>query len=288
LDPTFDIASRLVERIDREFVVVARPDHPELLSGPSILVGGRGRLTAIFRVGRQADKRALEAKVIAAKLALPSNSLFVALASPALALPAQLANHAFDFILPDRDISGLLKVCVAKRSERKHGEDLRENQRQHGVFYSTLLRIAELRRAHKLQSTGSKKLVEHFASRLPQIAESDGARRESRFRVPTANVFQTTIAALTSANVRQRNAGMRALWSETFLDDFVLDLGVPYGKARLPRILLVDEWPYRRGDPHKPVRGAAFSGWITALATTEAEIERLLERAVEVTRAKKQ
>ena len=52
----------------------------------------------------------------------------------------------------------------------------------------------------------------------------------------------------------------------------------------MPRILLVDGWPTRRGDPTKPLRSAAFGGWLMALATTADDIEALMHRTVEFTR----
>jgi len=282
--------------------VVHSPDHPELISGPDVLIGGKGRITAVFRVASSTPRRLLEARFVATRLALPAGSSLVAVVDPQVEPPRYLAEHAFDVVLGDSEIRDLVRLCTLGQPERRRLDDLRRVQQQHAVLYSTVLQIAELRQQHTLKASDAREVVANLKSREPVVDEpfpkvspptivreftdqTDGRLwgRQSPSDWPSATVKQTTVAALPDSKRRSIMSRIRPLWSEALSADFVLDMGVPYQRAFQPRVLLVDAWPTHRFDPRKPARAAAFSSWLMAVATTPEEIETLVDRTLEIT-----
>lgn len=73
---------------------------------------------------------------------------------------------------------------------------------------------------------------------------------------------------------------LRTLCDAGFTYCYQLDTGVPYENpdANL-NVLLVEDWLNLRYDPEKPVRAAAFGGWILAKSSGAADIALLVERS---------
>lgn len=299
----FELSRLLANELGGDFVVVPSPDHPELISGPDVLIGGRGRITAAFRIGRFTQQALLGARVIATRLALPVGSSLVAVVERDVEPPRHLTEHGFDVLLLDSQTRDLIRLCTKGQPERRHIDDLRRVQQQHAKFYSTILQIAELRQRHELKASSVREVVATLRRREPIVNEpprKDGStvvadkvadtagrreasRRESDFYSARATVRQTTVAALPDYKQRSIALRLRPLWSEALLEDFVLDMGVPYQRVLLPRVLLVEAWPIHRFDPRKPARAAAFSSWLMAIATTADDIEMLIDRSLEIT-----
>jgi hypothetical protein len=302
----FDLSRRLTRELGRDFVVVPRPDHPELSSGPDVLVGGRGRLTAVFRIGRTTASRLLDARVIAARLAFPAGTLLVAMVDDGATVTSPSAGQGFDEFLGSREVGALIRLCTTEQPRHHRAEELRRIQQKHATFYSTIFQIAELRGRHHLQPSKPREVIDALSTRmitsgpsrpllhLPQLAaayvdraleESDSGKlrqRRSAPRSPRTTVRDTTVATLPGAKVKPTQESLRTLWSEALSEDFGMDAGVPYPRAFHPRILLVEVWPKHRFDPQKPVRIAAFSSWLLAISTTPEEIESLVDRSLEV------
>jgi len=277
--------SRLLTRdLGSEYVVVAHPDHPELLSAPTLLVGGKGRLTAIFRVSRYTRTRSLQSHVIGARLALPASTRFVAVTEPQGTLSERFSYDTFDNTVDGTDGRGLVQLCSELKHDEERERELRQNQERHAITYWTFFQIAELRRRRSLQPGDAIKVLASLASRwiVPTLSGSEqsaaGSRR-ARFKV---NFKDTTIAALPQIDHKPHLGYLEPFCSDALSEDFVLQRGIPYQRRTLPRILMVESWPSRRGDPNKPIRSAAFSGWVMALATSPKDIEDLMERSHEV------
>jgi hypothetical protein len=290
----FEIAEKLEERLGRDYTVIASPDHPELISGPDVLVGGRGRITAIFRIARSTPRRLLEARVVATRLALPAGATLLAIVELDAEPPRDLVQNGFDLAVSDRAERDVVRVCTKGGTERRHLDDLRRIQHQHAIFYSTVLQIAEFRQRHQPDATSAREIIGNLRRRTPVVDEgslaagtarafAEGTSRRKRTESLRATVRQTTVAALPRSQSRSITPRLRPLWSEALSTDFVLDTGVPYPRPFQPRVLLVERWPSARFDPQKPVRGAAFSGWLMAIPTTADEIESLVDRALEIT-----
>jgi hypothetical protein len=55
--------------------------------------------------------------------------------------------------------------------------------------------------------------------------------------------------------------------------DYSLHNGIPYPRAHRPlKLLLVEQLPRARFDPLKPVRAAAFAGWVMTTARSAEDI----------------
>jgi hypothetical protein len=285
-----------------DFVVVPSPDHPELASGPDLLVGGRGRITAAFRVARYTSPRLLEARVIAARLAFPAASTLVAIVERGVEPPRHLAEQGFDAVIADRQTRDLISLCIQGLPNNNRLKEIRHVQQKHAILYSTILQIAELRQRHELKPTNAREVI---ASLKRSERPLDGPSRDDQPDVPwdrarragpqrwrqrsdagsmRATLRQTTVAALPISPMGSISLGLRTLWSEALSKDFALDSGVPYQQDFMLRILLVEGWPTHRFDPRKPARVAAFSNWLMAIATTAEEIEMLADRSLEIVR----
>jgi len=291
----FDLARLLVRELGVDFIVVPNPDHPELISGPDVLIGGRGRLTATFRVARSTSKSLLEARVVATRLALPAGANLVGVIENDAAPPPALVQQGFDAVLQDTEFPHLVRLCSAKPSDRLAIKELQSVQRRHSLFYSTILQISELRQRRELKATSAREVVATlqrrepaFETLIPPPILGEPSTRSPRkwrsgrsdFVSPRASVKQTTVAALPEVHrsIAQR---LRPFWSEALADDFEFDTGVPYQRSFQPRVLLVEAWPTYRFDARKPARAAAFSSWLMALATTPEDIETLVNRSLD-------
>lgn len=294
----FNLATRLTRDLGGDFVVAPSPDHPELASGPDILIGGRGRITAVFRIARTSTRRLLHARVIATRLAFPAASRLVALVENDAEPPPVLANQGFDTMLRAKDTQELIRVISSDLPERHRISELQNIQKQHAIFYSTILQIAELRSRHTFPQRSVHEVIATLQVRhdqfLPSIPKPDlrgehpkskTAHGSTRSKINReswrATVLQTTVAELRESKTTSATKRFRPLWSEALSKDFVLDRGIPYQQSIEPRILLIETWPTHKTDPQKPTRVAAFSSWLMAVATTAQDVETLIERTQE-------
>src|SRR6266496_427151 len=280
-----------------DHTVVVSPDHPALLSGPELLVGGRGRLTGVFWVRSATRRRLLESRVIATRLALPPNARIIAIADSPSPVLSSLLSMSFDEVVEERNTRELIRICKSKYTTELR--DLREIQRRHAIFYSTLLQVATLRRNHDLVSVSPRSVLadlekkttaaDRFIGIETDIQSVDaglrGKRGRSRPSYHKHRVWlkQAVVAGLTLSINRPMLPHLRAYWTEGLTENFRLDGGVPYPSSLWPRFLLIQRWPRQIHDPDKPVRAIAFSGWVMAIATNVIDVEKLVERTEEVT-----
>lgn len=289
----YQISNDLSRALGADFNVVPSPDHPELISAPDVIVGGRGRVTAMFRVARSTRPRMLEARVVAARLALPPGSSLVALVEDDAESRLELVRRGFDFVLRSSDTRHLARLCGAGPPERLPIETLREVQRKHAIVYSTLLQFAETRQRGKPKPSSAREVVAALRQRhgpgdvllstdMESKHESGAGRPRGRpfqHHSPRATVGNSTVAML-SERRRSITMMLTPVWTEAFADDYVLeDDGVPYPRDFHPRILLVETWPTHRSDPRKPARAAAFSSWLMAVPSSATQVAGLIERS---------
>lgn len=281
---TETIATSVGTRLGPEFTVVSNPDHPELLSGPDILIGGNGRLLAAFVIRRSTSKRDLEARVIATRLALPASAQMLAIVDPDSSYEPEF--EGFDEQIDwanDQDIAEL-----ARAGRARNVSDLAEVQRKHHIFYSTILQVAMLRRRHEVAPSSPSAVVAqlHDRSTQPESDVNVGRWRKNSPNWPrhanSAFVSGSRVSDLPGSPESSARRRLMPLWSAALRDSFVFDTGVPYPVDLAPRILLVSTWPEPRYDPNKPVRAAAFGTWLMAIATTVEHVEALTTRTLDV------
>lgn len=295
------LSNQLSRELGVDYVVTSSPDHPELIAGPDVLVGGRGQLTALFKVARNTQVRMLHARVAAARLALPAQAVLVALVDRDSNPPRPLVDNGFDVVVDDDSLASLVSVCGGRDVARHNTAELQGVQHRHGVFYSTVMQIAQLRQRHKPKATSAELVVNLLQSQPDAVGEERGELRlppnvetmdqgwserrvsgSARAVALRATVRGTVVVGMPGTVRRPVIRRLRSLWAEAFFDDVVFDAGIPYHRRMVPRVLLVESWPMHRSDPEKPSRGMAFSGWLLAIATSAEEISALASRSVEV------
>ncbi|WP_186156919.1 hypothetical protein [Burkholderia gladioli] len=261
-----------------DFHVVPSPDHPLLLSGPDILVGGDGKLTAIFIVRKSTVTSALRGRITAARLALPDNARLIAVGDQ----PPQgraglidLLRHFDEVLLSDRNLEKNIAIFCTSDAMPKTKRELTETKRIQAIRFATLWQIALLRGKHDLKGDGPGSVIETFRSR--ELNERRPASHSKSRRLNTVDVGGSTVAALPQNAETLEN--LRAFLNTGLPRMFTLDDGTPYTNEELPpSILLSTNMPVVRHDPEKAVRAAAFGGWVTAQPTNSNDIEELIAR----------
>jgi len=93
----------------------------------------------------------------------------------------------------------------------------------------------------------------------------------------------------TFLNARSRFSRLRPFCESAIQLEYSLDNGIPYprdgGLGEVPvKVLVVDETPTLRFDPEKPLRAAAFTGWVITQGLSSKDIEEytvFLEETIE-------
>jgi hypothetical protein len=300
----FTLGSSLQHALS-DFYVVPRPDHPLLSSPPDILIGGAGKLTAVFLISKSTKRASLQARLIAARLALPPTTRMVAILPQDFPSPLNYVLENFDEVQPySVNSQSLPRYCKGDSTPKADKKELQAVRAWHSASYSTAFQIAALRRKHEIKTTPADKVVEDLRTRYQLSDETFAIEyRASPIRIDktnrslvrveknkirdyskryettnTAEVRGSTVATLHSN--QSRSNGLRAYWQKGLDSSFNLDTGVPYpNRFKQPSILLVDAWPTIKHDPEKPMRTAAFSGWIMASPSTTEDIEELITRS---------
>ena len=298
----------LLELLPEHFVVVLRPDVPNLLRGPDLIVGGEGRLFAVFKfqAAEQRSPDRLLARLALARLALPQHTLCVLLwrTDPADGETAAIIATHFHSMLPDdspaRLADHMLNSDIGRRTPRIP-RDLQGRQYQRAAAAMSLsanwLQEAfpgwlseEPAPTHDRVARGGDRVV-------PQVvrAPSDllGAihrstrehyqpvRARSWFR-GTETVFLTLVehedVILGAASEARLFADLARFNERLLLRTATLDSGVPYPRAMTHNLLLVDRVPKNHLDPMKPIRAACFAGWSLIGPPQLDQLDRTLER----------
>jgi hypothetical protein len=167
--------------------------------------------------------------------------------------------------------------CSGDALPRTDQNQMREVKRWHSISSSVSLEISLLRKKHNLESVGSRAVFD-------QLVESKNLDDASDF--PAIRKKDTTLVTINKSEVAVLSGANRAadelkrIWRRGMNNGFILDTGVPYpDRDAQPNIVLIDEWPKNRSDPDKPIRAAAFSGWIMAMSSSKNEIEELIGRS---------
>lgn len=260
------------------FHVVGRPDHPMLLSGPDILVGGEGKLTAVLWVGKNEPANGLSARITAARLALPSEARLLAVVAENAEVPDWVMGNFDEVSDPRTPWRTILRYATGAAHLRGDRGALKENKRRHSEKFAFALLLATLRRKHALEAVAPDVVVRELSQiSLPVPSYSQSALR---LRRPTAQVRGSVVASLSplGRTVQQ----LRTLCDAGFTYTYQLDTGIPYEKPDTNlNVLLVEDWPVMRYDPVKPLRSAAFGCWIMAKSTGAEDITHLIERSLD-------
>lgn len=258
--------------------VVGQPDHPMLISGPDLLIGGEGKLTAVVWVKKHEPANRLMARITAARLALPPQTRLLAVVAEDAQAPDWLMRNFDEVLEPRAPWRTIFRYATSDARLRGDREALKENKRRHSEKFAFALLLATLRRKHELEAVAPEVVVRE----LSQVNRPGQGYLQNtvHLRRPTAQVRGSLVSSLSphGKTVPQ----LRTLCDAGFTFSYQLDTGIPYEKPDTNlNVLLVEDWPVVRYDPEKPLRSAAFGCWIMAKSTNADDIAHLIERSRE-------
>jgi hypothetical protein len=280
------VGNALRRSLSDAFHIAILPDHPQLLSAPSLLVGGQGRLTAIFLVGRSSGRNLLYARLASARLALPTNTRMVALLDDGADRRVSRLLSNFDLAVSVQEPSrSLANYCAGTAATIARPADLARAKRSHQIRYSTALQITYLRRRHELTPQQPFRVIDALQEREGAVSAEVLASLRSEDRLQEAHIRGTRVFGIQKDTRHSFRSSLLPIWTSGLRMRFALDAGVPYdSNADVLDVLLIDDWPIGRFDPDKPIRASAFSGTIVAIASGVEEIEGLIDRAHQILR----
>jgi len=266
----------LIHGLSGVFHIVPQLDHPMLLSGPDILVGGEGKLTAIFCIEKKSSEKQLLARITATRLAMPSNTRLFAQISADAEIPLEILGNFDETASKARDSKQLVRYCNSEARPKIDRAALAESKRLHSEKYAFALMLALLRRKHELSTIRPELVIKELS-----IRDTDISRQTMRMpflRKPSIQINGAYVASLNS--LRNSLQQLRTLCDSGLNSSYQLVTGVPYvnQNANL-NILLVEKCPIVRHDPDKPLRSAAFGCWIMAKSSSAEDISLLIERS---------
>ena len=298
----------LVELLPEHYVVVLRPDVPNLLRGPDLVIGGEGRLFAIFKfqAAEQRSPDRLLVRLALTRLALPRHTLCVLLWRSERAdgeTAAIIATHFHSLISEDSPavlVDHLLTSDIGRRTQQDLG-DIQGRQYQRAAAMMSLstdwLREAfpgwpsEEASQTREQPVPDGDRVAPGMVRVPgdlveAIHSSTGkhyqpVRAHSWFR-GTETVFRILVehedVILGAASGARLTARLARFNERLLLRTATLDNGVPYRHTVTQNLLFVDRVPIHRFDPMKAIRAACFAGWSLIGPPQLARLDRTLEQ----------
>jgi hypothetical protein len=274
-----EIARYIERRVPSNHVVVPHPDHPNMLLGPDVIIGGDGRLSAIFVLRGNDSLMHLRAKLISARLILPLNTRMVLYLSSDRSLSYDL-EVSFDVIARARQRRLLLPTANQDQDERVRVTDLIAVRRDNNARAAAILQIVDLRgkevrSARRLKSV-TRSLQGARTSDMGQnrIASELVLRRRQAI---VAVVSGTVVTPIMDTGQSFRSRASSVLYAG-LVGTFTLDNGVPYPDSLRPHIALVPKIPQSRVDPAKPSRACAFAGWALIASQSAEDVSEVAER----------
>ncbi len=293
--------------LPERFVVVLRPDVPNLLRGPDLIIGGEGRLFAIFKfqAAEQQSPDRLLVRLALARLALPRHTLCVLLwrSERADGETAAIATHFHSMISEDSPavlVDHVLNSDVGKRTQQTPGDiQGRQYQRAAAVMNlsSNWLREAFPGWPSDETSQAREGLVRDGDRVTPGIVRVPSDRFEvmdpttrERFQTVrarswfrgTETVFRTLVehedVILGVASGARLTTRLAHFNERLLLRTANLDSGVPYPRTVTQNLLVVDRVPTHRFDPMKAIRAACFAGWSLIGPPQLARLDQTLEQ----------
>lgn len=261
------IAKSVSEEIPSTYLVAPAPDHPLLIEGPDLLIGGEGNLVAVF-IAKSAERRSplrLSVRFVLSRFALPPHArhVFVSENVEDHAV-AQRFSSDFAAVLEWGEKTNLAKIAQDRDffgPQREIPFEISKGVQQRFADIYQITRV--LRQSKERQRDGESPKIQAMVS-------SHTAKRTSSEQFTSGVIytrFETSVVDRRTVNELAR---------ELTVDDFALDGGVPY-PTRTPTyaLAMMESFPRFRGDPEKLLRAAAFAGWAFADDEQEQNLDRI-------------
>ena len=274
------VIQQIIAMLSDKFRVTVRPDHPFLLNGPDLLVGGDGFLCACFiHVSKAGDHPTdLLVRLATSRLALPSHTFCVLVTDANTNFRTEKFIQQFDeVVLPD-EASQLINTRPQK--EARLVKDLRRVHEVVSKRASALLKMSAEFTSGRI-NPAPQRVLRNFRDKFfghPAVVPSWIEPRASRKSTTVIESNGRIAAELHFGNGLAVRAALQPLLGYALRLDFEMDTGVPYPKFRGVNTLFVDKVPRLSHDPLKPLRCATFGGWLMMTVTSLSDYEVAVER----------
>ena len=277
------VARELGNEIPRPYLIVTAPDHPLLVEGPDLLIGGEGSLVAVCtpKASERTMPSSLAVRFILSRLALPPRTAYVLLWPDHQDDATNKYNpRNFGAVLPwhrRRELAKIVKDKNFAASRRALPVEIIDFVRQrfsdvYEVTYALKRRTLRHRTLEDYEITSRREpTVRREMERvvfLPPTPWSIGVLYEFPEVVPGVKSAQFYDQPVTSADIQD-------LVRHSTLSAFSVDDGVPYPKEDACGLAVVQQLPEYRSDPNKFVRAAAFAGWAFVEQSYEGQLEKI-------------
>jgi hypothetical protein len=286
--PTRALIKTIVTAFARNYTIAVSPDFPHLISAPDILIGGNGRLCAVFLPNSSEAKRPeqLLSRLALSRLGLPDHLICALILDKDDSFDSedsdwQTLKWHFDISLISRQSNSLESFMQGEYTPRHLSLETRQR---------TLVRYARLYFENQQEIAKPKRPIR--ASELfydiqirggyePTTVQSWLRQNKPLWRNAAETFLIRRNVAILAATFEDKTSSLlklRAFCNSAVRLDYSLDNGVPYFTNPTINILLVDRVPSYRLDPQKPLRASAFAGLVFLRAQSIDEIERFSDR----------
>jgi hypothetical protein len=278
------LINKIKAEFKQEYSIAVSPDFPHLISVPDILIGGRGRLCAIFiaKTYEINHPDLLLSRLVLSRLGLPDNLISV------LVLPINnsfingydTVSRNFDLLITNDEVKSVKYLIESDYKSRNLNSTTRfQTVTRYSIFsYENSKKIEKLSYSnpqtlfYELRIKGGYQNAKtqnwNLHDNLKQDISFDGlAVREN-----------VTVLASSFENYTSPIAKLRRFCYRSVQFDYFLDSGVPYINSPKANLLLLDKIPYFKFDPQKSLRSSAFSGLVLVHAENLNDIEFIFDK----------
>ncbi|KAB2756961.1 hypothetical protein F9K81_13785 [Brucella anthropi] len=257
-------------------VVAEQPDHPLLFAGPDIIVGSDGNLVAAFfpKAREFASWKSLQSRLTAVRLALPAHAKCIMVSGEAGSLPDDLTEGSFDEVYSPREADSTKMLMHGTSRTLARAPRLLEIRQQAMINYSAILHV------HRMQASRWE---------ADAVAMSQDSKRTDRRSRSPIKFGESRVGELGGRSRSSVLASLQTFVRKAFVENYDLMDGVPELKRHALDVAIHDSDMRRGMDPGKPLRAAAFAGWLLKdspvagdlehyIMTSEREFDRTRER----------
>lgn len=227
------------------YVVAVLPDHPLLMDGPDLLIGGSGGLTAIFILKRveRGHQLVFEKRFALSRFALPegTRSVFV-IRSDADESFANRTPVTFSEIINWNNRRVIQKIAADRDFQ---GDQVSIDK---GAYNGVRQRFSDVYQVSKLYDEPKDGRIRRMIG--PAVSSASSAD------TPPTGILRK------HQSFGPQGSGIRKVIGEATGASFAFDDNTVLFRHSAPYGLLVSDIEQKfRGDPAKVIRAAAFAGW---------------------------
>lgn len=287
--PLINSVNDVISPLGHDYKVALRPDHPFLAIGPDIIVGGQGALVAILipKVSEIRMPHELLVRLAFGRLALPAHTRFVLVLehrSIQLGNPKTSIPISFDAVFTEKKMQGLVKFISSQDSAVTHfGEKILEVQHRQYSRATTFFVESRHALSAERKTSNTRAVLSDIRGSLEYTpptwavrATGPSVTRKPRSRQRQPPLIRSGDVVLGAVNFARNGSPMQTLrkfCSIGIQTDYMIDNGIPYLRDANLKFLITNTPPTGRLDPSKPLRAAAFAGWIVTQADSARELE---------------